>query len=215
MGSVYLYLLLQSGDKIRLYLGGYLLLHIEAPRPTGAGAPERRKRRRKKGRRLPEDRWYERRQDRIEEERRRREQALAIQEAIIERAARYAHLALAEELIDARIKAGREERDAKGEQRKRAFTALELLGTGGLSDIYPKRERQKRAAAERATDRLVQWDEQRDREDKLLKQRLMNLEKAKLAKEKKKKLEEEKRRKQLENLAKARAAKKRKKKRSK
>lgn len=140
--------------------------------PVGGG-PERRRKKKKRG--LPGDQWHERASDRVENDRQRRAKALALQEKVVARAEHGAYMAQAEKVVDAWIKANREEEEAT-----------------------------KRRMAERAA-----------REAQLLKQRLLNLEKAKSAKAKKREREEEIRQKRLKGLKKARAAKKRKRKKEK
>jgi hypothetical protein len=126
----------------------------------------------------------------------------------------------AEEVIDKQIAEEQEERDSKQQQRERAYFALEMGKASDIREISDenalRNNAQRRAAfALEAKDAVV------GRQATIKKQRLMNLEKANIARENKAviaKLDEEKKaaraeeikQARLKNLKKARAAKKRK-----
>ena len=131
----------------------------------------------------------------------------------------------AEESIDKQLSEEEKERQSNSEQRGRAFFALEMGKASDIRDVSDEAALRNNAQR-RAAFALQAHDTAADRQVDIKKQRLMNLEKANIAREKKAakaKLAEEKKaaraeeikKTRLKNLKKARAAKKRKKKKGK
>lgn len=203
------YLRMISRGRIKLPAGGYLRLPIECIR-IGVGKP-------KKFVPISYSGWYERRTEEIKKE---QEAILAdalreVREAEEAKAQRPENILYeAEKEIALQIMGEQLERQEKEEQRQRAFTALEIGKQGSLRGSFRERLKIKQQAKREAEKRLDVWDKTQKRQDEIKAQRLLNLEKARLAKEEKKKRQEEIKAQRLKNLKKARAAKKRKRKKN-
>lgn len=179
--------------------------------------------RRRKRRRPSRDWWFPRKARRAptiaeqieaaKEKQRRYEQAIARQQEAIQDKLR---ITLAEENIGELLSMEESARQAKRPKRGRAFFGLEMAKASksglreiGHENVIRKQAQRKVAAMLRAEDDAAIG------QAAIRKQRLLNLEKAKIAKERKKKRAEEIKAKRLENLEKARKAKKRKRKKKK
>ena len=220
MGQICYYVLLQSGGRIILQSGGRIRLHVDCI-TVGRGRIRRKKPW------LSPDWWYDKRAEEAEEtlaeELRaavaRDTQAFAREKQILVENTR---MMFAEEAIDKQIAEEQEERDSKQQQRERAYFALEMGKASDIRDVSDENALRSNAQR-RATLALQAKDAVVSKQATIKKQRLMNLERANIAREKKiekANLDEKKKAERaeainqarLKSLKKARSAQKRKKK---
>jgi len=189
-------------------LGGVLgKIASAVKRAVGGGGRKRRKRIS-----APGAFWYDRRteEDDLEEQLRaaiaRDTQAFERErDALIEKTG----MLFAKEAIDEQIAEEQRDRESKHKQRERAFFALEM---GKASDIRAVSDEGalRNNAKRRAAAALKENEAESARQLSIKRQRLVNLEKARVAKEKKAAKKEKIKQDRLKNLKKARAAKRRK-----